>query len=258
MKQYTVDAFTDKVFAGNPAAVCVMDKWLDDRTMQNIAIENNLSETAFAVREGSVYHLRWFTPGGEVELCGHATLATAYVITHVVEPELKTVAFDTLSGRLTVEKQGELLMMDFPSFDLKPIAITPEIVKALGGIVPKEAYFGSDIMCVLENEEQVRQVVPELTLMKQMDGVCFHITAQGSAYDCVTRSFAPKCNVAEDPVCGRGHCHVIPYWAGQTGKTEFTAYQGSKRGGILYCTYAGERTLLRGKAALFAASEIFV
>lgn len=124
MKQYVVDAFTDKVFAGNPAAVCVMDKWLDDRTMQNIAIENNLSETAFAVREGSVYHLRWFTPGGEVELCGHATLATAYVITRFVEPSLQTVAFDTLSGRLTVEKQDDLLKMDFPSFQLKPVPVT--------------------------------------------------------------------------------------------------------------------------------------
>lgn len=257
MKQYVVDAFTDKVFAGNPAAVCVMDKWLDEGTMQSIAIENNLSETAFAVREGDAYHLRWFTPGGEVELCGHATLATAYVITRFVEPELKTVAFDTLSGRLTVEKQGELLTMDFPAFDLKPVPVTEDMVRALG-VRPLEAYFGADMVCVLESEEQVRQVVPDQELIQQMDGVCFHITAQGSKYDCVTRSFAPKCNVAEDPVCGRGHCHVIPYWAGKTGKTEFTAYQASKRGGVLYCTYAGERTVLRGKAALFAEAEIFI
>ena len=132
MKQYVVDAFTDKVFAGNPAAVCVMDKWLDDRTMQNIAIENNLSETAFAVKEDGAYHLRWFTPGGEVELCGHATLATAYVITRFVEPELKTVAFDTLSGRLTVEKLDDLLKMDFPSFQLKAVPVTEQMIEALG------------------------------------------------------------------------------------------------------------------------------
>lgn len=257
MKQYIVDAFTDKVFAGNPAAVCVMDKWLDDRTMQNIAVENSLSETAFAVKEGGAYHLRWFTPGGEVELCGHATLATAYVITRFVEPELKTVAFDTLSGRLTVEKQDDLLKMDFPSFQLKPVPVTEQMIEALG-VKPVEAYYGADMVCVLENEEQVRSIHPNQELIRQMDGVCFHITARGSQYDCVTRSFAPKCNVTEDPVCGRGHCHVIPYWAWQTGKTEFTAYQASKRGGVLYCTYTGERTLLCGKAALFAASEIFI
>ena len=257
MKQYIVDAFTDKVFAGNPAAVCVMDKWPDDRTMQNIAIENNLSETAFAVKEGDAYHLRWFTPGGEIELCGHATLATAYVITRFVEPECKTVAFDTLSGRLTVEKQGDLLAMDFPSFPLKPVPVTEQMTEALG-VKPVEAYCGADMVCVLENEEQVRQVQPDLEKIRQMDGVCFHITAPGMKYDCVTRTFAPKCNVAEDPVCGRGHCHVIPYWASKTGKTEFTAYQASVRGGVLYCSYAGERTILRGKAALFAEAEIFV
>ena len=257
MKQYVVDAFTDKVFAGNLAAICVMDKWLDEGTMQSIAIENNLSETAFAVREGDAYHLRWFTPGGEVELCGHATLATAYVITRFVEPELKTVAFDTLSGRLTVEKQGELLTMDFPAFDLKPVPVTEDMVRALG-VRPLEAYFGADMVCVLENEEQVRQVVPDQELIRQMDGVCFHITAPGSAYDCVTRSFAPKCNVAEDPVCGRAHCHVIPLWAGKMGKTDFTAYQASRRGGVLYCRLNGERTLISGKAALYSEAEIHV
>ncbi len=256
MKQYVVDAFTDKVFAGNPAAVCVMDKWPDDRIMQNIAIENNLSETAFAVKGGDAYHLRWFTPGGEVELCGHATLATAYVITCLVEPELKTVVFDTLSGRLAVEKQDDLLLMDFPSFQLKPVQVTEQMTAALG-VKPVEAYYGADMVCILENEDQVRNVHPNQDLIRQMDGVCFHITARGREYDCVTRSFAPKCNVAEDPVCGRGHCHVIPYWAAQTGKTEFTAYQASARGGVLYCNYVGERTIIRGKAALFAEAEIF-
>lgn len=257
MKQYIVDAFTEKVFSGNPAAVCVMDKWLDDRTMQNIAIENNLSETAFAVKENNIYHLRWFTPGGEVELCGHATLATAYVITRFVEPGLKTVAFDTLSGCLTVEKQEDLLMMNFPSFPLKPVPVTEQIIAALG-VKPLEAYYGADMVCILENEEQIRNVQPDQDLIRQIEGVCFHITAPGSKYDCVTRSFAPKCNVAEDPVCGRGHCHVIPYWAARTGKTEFTAYQASARGGVLYCSYTGEGTVLRGKAALFAEAEIFV
>lgn len=255
MKQYVVDAFTDKVFSGNPAAICVMNEWPEDSIMQNIAIENNLSETAFAVKERDTYHLRWFTPGGEVELCGHATLATAYIITRFVEPELKTVAFDTLSGRLTVEKHDDLLMMDFPSFQLKPVPVTEQMTKALG-VKPIEAYYGADMVCILENEEQVRNVQPNQDLIRQIDGVCFHITAPGSEYDCVTRTFAPKCNVAEDPVCGRGHCHVIPYWANRMGKTEFTAYQASKRGGVLYCSYIGERTLIRGKAALFSEAEL--
>ena len=255
MKQYVVDAFTDKVFSGNPAAICVMNEWPEDSIMQNIAIENNLSETAFAVKERDTYHLRWFTPGGEVELCGHATLATAYVITRFVEPELKTVAFDTLSGRLTVEKHDDLLMMDFPSFQLKPVPVTEQMTKALG-VKPIEAYYGADMVCILENEEQVRNVQPNQDLIRQIDGVCSHITAPGSEYDCVTRTFAPKCNVAEDPVCGRGHCHVIPYWANRMGKTEFTAYQASKRGGVLYCSYIGERTLIRGKAALFSEAEL--
>ncbi len=257
MKQYVVDAFTDKVFAGNPAAVCVMDKWLDDELMQKIAIENNLSETAFCVKDGSSYRLRWFTPGGEVELCGHATLATAYVILNFVEPDSTVVGFDTLSGRLTVEKQGELLSMDFPAFRLEPLPVSDELVSAIG-VRPLEAYIGADILCVLESEEQLRAVQPDQELIKKLDGVCFHITARGGGYDCVTRSFAPKCNVAEDPVCGRGHCHVIPYWAKTLGRNEFTAYQASKRGGVLYAKLEGERVILAGEAALFSEAEIHV
>lgn len=257
MKQYVVDAFTKDIFKGNPAAVCVMERWLSDDRMQKIAVENNLSETAFAVKNGNAYHLRWFTPGGEVELCGHATLATAYVITRFVEPGQDTVAFDTLSGRLTVEKQGDLLTMDFPSFHLTPIPVTEQMTLALG-VTPIEAYMGADIVCVLENEEQVRQVIANQTLIRQMDGVCLHITASGNSYDCVTRTFAPKCNVAEDPVCGRAHCHVIPLWAAKQNKTELTAYQASPRGGVLHCRYAGARTIISGNAALYSEAEIFI
>lgn len=255
MKQYVVDAFTDKIFKGNPAAVCVLEKWLDDETMQNIAVENNLSETAFAVKEKDAYHLRWFTPGGEIELCGHATLATSYIITRFIEPELQTVCFDTLSGRLTVTKNKELLTMDFPSFALKPMAVTDEIKKAIG-ISPKEVYMGADMVCVLESEEQVKKVVPNLEIIKNLDGHCLHITARGTKFDCVTRSFVPKCNVAEDPVCGRAHCHVIPLWSDKLGKTEFVAYQASARGGILYCRYAGKRTYISGTAVLYSEAEI--
>lgn len=255
MKQYIVDAFTEVVFKGNPAAVCVMENWLPDDTMQKIAVENNLSETAFAVKEGEVYRLRWFTPGGEVELCGHATLATAYVITHFIEPFLTNVLFDTLSGHLTVKRKGDILTMDFPSFQLTPLSVTEELKAALG-VTPVEAYIGADLVCVLESEEQVRKVVANQELIRKMEGLCLHITARGENFDCVTRTFAPKCNVAEDPVCGRAHCHVVPLWANKLGKKEITAYQASPRGGILYCQDNGERTEISGKAVLFSEADI--
>ena len=256
MKQYIVDAFTDKVFSGNPAAVCIMDRWLPDGTMRKIAMENNLSETAFAVRENGNYHLRWFTPVDEVELCGHATLAAAYVIFRFAEPTSEKVCFDTLSGLLTVTKENEILTMDLPSFKLKQIEITDMLIRAIG-VKPVEAYVGGDTVLVLESEEQVRSVVPSQAVIRELDGICLHITARGNDFDCVTRTFAPKCNVVEDPVCGRGHCHVIPLWAEKLQKTELTAYQASDRGGVLYCRYAGERTMLSGKAALYSEAEIY-
>lgn len=255
MKQYIVDAFTDQVFAGNPAAVCVMDQWISEDLMQKITIENNLSETAFAVKEGENYHLRWFTPGGEIDLCGHATLATAYIITRFVEPDLREIHFSTLSGILAVKKEGDLFSMDFPSFQLNPAPITPDIIEAIG-VNPVEVYLGEDMVCVLENEEQVKNVIGNQEKISQLKGFLLHITAKGDTFDCVTRTFAPKCNVAEDPVCGRGHCHVIPLWAEKLGQNQLTAYQASKRGGVLYCRYNGKRTVLSGKATLFAEAEI--
>lgn len=258
MKQYIMDAFTDKVFAGNPAAVCVMDKWLADRTMQNIAMENNLSETAFAVKEGGAYHLRWFTPGGEIDLCGHATLATAFVVMNFVEPDLQEVRFDTLSGELTVRRKGELYEMDFPAYSLKQIPVTDAMVDAIGAR-PLEAWLGRDLLCVMERAEQVRQANPDQQKVCGLDGLLLNLTATGEgAYDCVSRTFAPKCGVAEDPVCGSGHCHIVPYWSRRLGKTAITAYQASRRGGTLYCAFLGERVKLAGKAVLFAEAEIFV
>lgn len=255
MKQYIVDAFTDEVFKGNPAAVCVMEQWLNEELMQKIAIENNLSETAFAVKNGNNYRLRWFTPGGEVDLCGHTTLATAYVITHFVEPGAKIIHFETLSGLLHVTRKDELLTLDFPSYQPKPIPITEQMTMAIG-ITPVEAYIDADMVLILESDQQVQDLVPNQNVIKEMDGFILHVTAPGTEYDCVTRSFAPKCNVAEDPVCGRGHCHVIPIWAEKLGKQDLIAYQASARSGVLYCHYEGDRTYLSGKAVLFAESEI--
>jgi PhzF family phenazine biosynthesis protein len=257
MKQYVVDAFTDKVFAGNPAAVCVMDKWLPEDLMMSITRENNLSETAFAVKNGDTYRLRWFTPGGEIDLCGHATLGTAYVIMNYFEPDLQQLSFDTMSGELTVLRRGELYEMDFPAYELKPVEVTAEMTAALG-VKPLEAYMGRDLLCVLESEEQVRELTPDMEKIKQLDGLLQHVTAAGKDFDCVSRSFAPKLNIVEDPVCGSGHCHVVPYWVDKLGKSDILAYQASRRGGTLYCRKEGDRIKMSGKVVAYSAAELFV
>lgn len=255
MKQYVVDAFTEKVFSGNPAAICVLDFWLGEKTMMNITIENNLSETAFTVKEGDKYKLRWFTPGGEIDLCGHATLACAYVIMNKIEPDLKTVIFDTMSGDLIVNRKGDLYEMDFPAYDLKPVEITDAMVDAIGA-KPVEAYMGRDLLCVFNDEKIVRELKPNLDKLKQIDGLLLHITASGKDTDSVSRSFAPKLNVPEDPVCGSGHCHIAPYWMNKLNKDSIVAYQASPRGGTLYCTKDGDRVKLSGKATLYSEAEI--
>lgn len=257
MKQYVVDAFTDKVFSGNPAAVCVLDKPLSDELMQKITTENNLSETAFALKDGDGYKLRWFTPGGEIDLCGHATLATAYTIFRFYDKEAQSLSFSTLSGILTVKRNGKLLEMDFPAYKLAPTAVTDEIVDALG-VRPAAAFMGRDLLCVMESESDVRTAAPDQEKLLKLDGLLVHLTAKGQDFDCVSRSFAPKCGVAEDSVCGSGHCHIVPYWAETLKKNSLTAYQASRRGGVLHCRIDGERIVLAGEAALFAESEIHV
>ena len=259
MRQYVIDAFTDHVFAGNPAAVCVMDEWLPEETMMKITVENNLSETAFAVKEGDKYHLRWFTPGGEIDLCGHATLATACAIMTFVEKERQEVTFATLSGDLTVVKKGKLYEMDFPAYELKPVAVTQAMIDAMGGAVPKAAFMGRDLLCVFDSEETVRNMAVDQERVRALDGLLLHVTAPGSGEnDCVSRSFAPKCNVAEDPVCGSGHCHIVPYWVSTLKKNSVVAYQASRRGGTLYCTQEGDRIRMSGKAAVYSVADICI
>lgn len=188
MRQYIVDAFTDTVFHGNQAAICVLDEWISEEYMMNITRENNFSETAFTVKEGGKYHLRWFTPGGEIDLCGHATLACAYVLFRFYLKDMHEIVFSTLSGELTVRKNNEIVEMEFP----------------------------------------------------------------------ISRSFAPKLNVNEDPVCGSGHCHIVPYWSRKLGKASIVAYQASSRGGTLYCRTEGGKVFLAGKAALFSIAELYL
>ena len=260
MKQYIVDAFTDKIFSGNPAAICVLEEWLSDETMLLLTKENNLSETAFAVKQEikdnldkSYYKLRWFTPGGEIDLCGHATLACAFVIMNYYEKNLKTVIFDTLSGKLTVNrKNGDLYELDFPVYDLKKVEITDKMIELIGK-KPAEAYLGRDLMCLFDDEEFISSADLDSEKIKKLDGLLLHITAQHSNYslnskiknttdkiDCISRSFAPKLNVSEDPVCGSGHCHIAPYWMAKLQKENLIAYQASERSGTLYCKNKNE------------------
>lgn len=257
MKCYHVDAFAEKVFEGNPAAVCILDAFPPDEKMQKIAMENNLSETAFAVKTGERYHLRWFTPGGEIDLCGHATLGTAFVLFRDFEKDAKSITFDTMSGALTVVKNGERLEMDFPAYDLKPVPVTDAMTDAIG-VRPVEAWMGRDLVCVLDSEDAVRNTQPDQSKLLSLDGLLLHTTAKGSEFDCVTRSFAPKLNVAEDPVCGSGHCHVVPLWAEKLGKDELVARQVSPRGGTLYCKVNGNRVTLAGTAVLYSIAELMV
>ena len=255
MKQFVVDAFTDKVFSGNPAAVCILDNWLSEDLLLKITKENNLSETAFAVRDGNAYDLRWFTPGGEIDLCGHATLATAFVITQFYDKDCCTVVFNTKSGILVVTKKDDLFEMDFPAYDLKPVDVSQNMIDVIGA-KPVEAFIGRDLLCIFDSEEIVRNLKPDMAGLLEMDGLLLQVSAPGREYDCVSRSFAPKLNVSEDPVCGSGHCHIIPYFSGRLGKKEIRAYQASERGGVLYCKMNGTRVILAGKAVLFSEAEI--
>lgn len=257
MKQYIVDAFTDKVFHGNQAAICIMDHWIPEELMINITKENNFSETAFAVKEGKKYHLRWFTPGGEINLCGHATLACAYVLFRFYIPDENMVTFSTLSGDLIVSKNDDLLEMEFPAYPLEKVPVTEAIIDALGA-VPAEAYMGRDLLCIFDDEETVRKLEPDMEKLLKLDGLLLHVTASGKNTDSVSRSFGPKLNIIEDPVCGSGHCHIVPYWAKKLGKENLVAYQASKRSGMLYCRMAGNKVFLAGKAALFSECELYV
>ncbi len=257
LKQYVVDAFTDTVFKGNPAAVCILPEWISNSLMQSIAKENNLSETAFAVKNGDGYGLRWFTPGGEIDLCGHATLGTAYVLLNVIETDCSRISFLTKSGRLTVKRERDLYEMDMSAYHLKQVPVTDEMEQAIG-YRPVEAWMGRDLVCVMEEEQQVFQAVPDEEKVKKLDGLLLQITAPGTAYDCVTRSFAPKLNVSEDPVCGSGHCHVIPLWAEKKKQSQLTAFQASQRSGVLYCRMEKDRVMIAGKAALYSKAELFV
>jgi len=253
---YQVDAFTNRPFAGNPAAICPLEKWLPDKTMQSIAAENNLSETAFYVRDGAGFDLRWFTPAVEVDLCGHATLAAACVIQEIRrETTDSRVVFRTRSGELAVERDGDLYALDFPSRPAQPCVVHPGLVDALGA-PPKTVLAARDYLCVFESEEQVTALAPNMTKLAEMDRFAVIVTAPGRDCDFVSRFFAPSKGVPEDPVTGSAHCTLIPYWAEQLGKTKLFARQRSRRGGEVWCELRGERVRIAGHAARYMEGVI--
>ena len=257
MIQYIVDAFTDQVFQGNPAAVCLLDSWLSEELMQKIAMENNLAETAFAVPEEEGWRLRWFTPEKEFDLCGHATLAAAHVLIRMEHPGLKEIRFFTRSGLLTVRDREGLLELDFPAYTPERVEVSEEMTAALG-MRPREAWRARDLLCVLDREEDVVRLRPDLRAMEALGGEICIVTARSSQFDCVSRCFAPGCSVPEDPVTGSAHCLIVPYWAKRLGKTALMARQASARGGTLLCRLEGDRVFLAGQAALYAKSELYV
>jgi PhzF family phenazine biosynthesis protein len=248
---YQVDAFTSRLFGGNPAAVCILDSWLDAEVMQDIAAENNLSETAFIVQSNTGYDLRWFTPKIEVDLCGHATLAAGYVVLHFLNRDSDSVSFETLSGTLTVRRDGEWLSMDFPSRAPTLVPVIQALSDALGK-APSEVHISRDILALYDDEASVRALSPDFAKLAALEeGLGVIVTAKGNDVDFVSRFFAPKAGIPEDPVTGSAHCTLVPFWSERLGRSQLQARQVSERGGELQCEHRGDRVTIKGQCKLF-------
>jgi PhzF family phenazine biosynthesis protein len=256
---YHVDAFTDRVFGGNPAAVCPLENWPETSLMQQIAMENGLAETAFFVPQAQGFALRWFTPEIEMDLCGHATLAAAHVLTHHLGCTQSPLRFQSQSGELLVTHEAGQLTLDFPVRPPAP-AEAPELILAGLSVRPREVLKARDYVLVYESEALIRELVPNLSLLNQINldpgGIC--VTAPGQEVDFVSRFFTPQASVFEDPVTGSAHCSLIPYWAQKLGKASLTARQLSRRGGQLFCRSAGDRVLISGAAVTYLEGVISV
>ncbi len=254
---FQVDAFTDQLFRGNPAAICPLDNWLPDDLLQNIAAENNLAETVFFVREAEGYHLRWFTPTVEVDLCGHATLAAAWVILNELDLSATSVNFRSLGGPLTVSKTGDLYTLDFPSLKPERRPDNPPLEEALGTKIA-EIWAARDTVAVLESEAAVRAMNPDFEKLKKIPGFAFIATAVSDEYDFVSRFFAPAQGINEDPVTGSAHCTLAPFWAKRLGKDSMRAFQASARGGEVLCRVKGDRVELSGYGVKYLEGTIWV
>ena len=257
MKQYIVDAFTDRLFGGNPAAVLPCREMPDTGLMHKIAIENNYSETAFVVKTGpGRYNLKWFTPGGEVDLCGHATLATSFVLHRFADPGVQEMHFHTLSGELIVHVENDGFTMDFPIGLYKPVPVTDDILAASGGLALEAWYEEGDMIVLVPSEADLANYKPDYEAICQLEGRGLVLTAPSTEYDFVSRCFYPKLDVPEDPVTGSAHTYLTPIWADKLGKREMIAKQISSRGGTLKVSLAGDRVFITGDAVLFMEGEI--
>lgn len=252
---YQVDAFADRLFKGNPAAVCPLEAWLPEATMQAIAMENNLSETAFVVHEERGWRIRWFTPTTEVKLCGHATLAAAYIYFNHIDTAAEQVVFHSLSGPLIVSRAGERLTLDFPLQRAEP-RVAPAILGQALGSEPREVLAADDWLVLLDSEENVRTLKPDMSLLRQLDRRGVIVTAEGRECDFVSRFFAPKYGIDEDPVTGSAHTLLVPYWAERLGKETLHARQLSARGGELYCELKNERVFISGRVVPYLRGSI--
>jgi PhzF family phenazine biosynthesis protein len=254
---YQIDAFASTPFTGNPAAIVPLDKWLPDDVMLDIAMENNLAETAYFVSNGDGYDLRWFTPSVEMDLCGHATLASAFLIFEHLGTDQTTLRFQTRSGELTVEKKDGKYVLDFPSRPGVAVEAPAGLIEAIGA-TPKEIYKSRDYMLVYESEADVLAIKPDFYSLMKTEAAAVIVTAPGDRSDFVSRFFAPELGVPEDPVTGSAHCTLIPYWAGRLGKNELFARQVSQRGGEIYCQLIGDRVKMAGDAVLYLKGEIYI
>ena len=252
---FHVDAFTRRVFAGNPAGVCLLEAWPEDGLLQSIAAENNLPETAFVVPDGSSFALRWFSPRLEIDLCGHATLAAAFVLNLTGRAPGGPIRFATRSGLLTVDKKDDLLLMDFPARPAAPCPAPAELLPGLGA-APQEVYKARDYLAVFAQEEEIAALTPDFAQLSRLDCLGVIATAPGREVDFVSRFFAPRAGIPEDPVTGSSHCTLIPFWAGRTGKNQLSARQLSPRGGELSCEHHGERVRIGGHAVLYQAATL--
>lgn len=259
LNMYHVDAFTSEVFKGNPAGVCPLVEWLPDNVLQHIAAENNLPETAFYLIRDSQVEIRWFTPTVEVDLCGHATLAAAFVLHHCEHYEHNTIEFySPRSGALPVTIQEGRLVLNFPTDQFTAIALTEELISTTNKI-PVAAYKGkTDYMLVFNNQEDIETMQPNLSIIAGLDARGIIVTAQGNTYDFVSRFFGPASGINEDPVTGSAHTTLTPYWAKQLDKTELHAFQLSARGGAVHCRLLGDRVELAGNAVLYMKGEIYI
>lgn len=254
---HQVDAFTHRPFAGNPAMVYRLDTWLDEALMQRIAAEHNLAETAFVVKQGTAWHIRWFTPTAEVPLCGHATLASAHVLFECYDEPGDALDFNCRSGSLRVTREGERLVLDFPTIIGQPSDLTQAVERALGTPV-LELLATQELLAVLPSEAAVRACRPDFVALAKLPGLGVIISAPGERHDFVSRYFAPSIGIDEDPVTGSTHCSLIPYWAARLGKQELRAYQCSARGGELHCRLEGERVRIAGQAVLVASGRLYL